>query len=511
MNRRTRKPLVSSPCVADTSSVIGLSALVRSRPDDWHELLRRRAASVRLDRHAIVGDLIGTRVDAAALPRSRRDLGRLRSARWCASVLARHAAPLRVLAVTSESADRIEARLIECGLAPSSARKVRAHLVQLRGCVARELGVVVPPIDPPAAAPAPWTPRLDWSGYGATREWLSSVDAAACDLVAACHLRPSTVLRLRVRDVGDGGRTVRVRGRRVRHVLPVPAFLREDLLELARGGEPAAPLFPGRSQSHGLSVVTLRRRFKAATRGALDTDLDLRDLADLATATLGAGSANPSGRRVALGRIARRWVALEEPPSRVESNSAVVPRERGLRRRLERAEDRVSGLEASASRTARRLRSSKKAAERSVSDLRARSEAQDRSIQDLRWEMRAALDGLSERLAQVERRGGSGPKAARRQAAEVVELRTGLDSVQEKVTKIDGALRRTRSAVRTNAGLTTALIMDRAVTQQSKPSSVTGAAQIHRGAPGVRPDADAIDVQVHQFFEALDSWERGPD
>lgn|GEM_PF-4426293 len=476
--------------MADTSSVVGLSALARSRPADWHRLLRRGARSGRLDGYSIVSDLVGTGIDAAALPRSRRDLGRLRSARWCASVLGRHAGHIQVLGVTSETADSLEAQLIEQGgLAPSSARKVRAHLVQLRGCVARELGVAVPPIEPPTAAPTPWNPRLDWSAYGATREWLTSADRAACDLIATCHLRPSTVLGLRVRDVGDGGSTVRVPGRRMRHVLPVPTFLRADLAELARSGESNAPLIPGRSDS--LSVVTLRRRFKTAGREALDADLDLRDLSDLATATLGPGSANPNGRRVALERIARRWAALEEPPGRDDSEPVIVPRERELRGRLERTEDRIRELQASASRAVRRSRSSKEAMQRSVTELTARCDAQQRSIQELRRETtrqtRKAMDGLSERLAHVEGRVGLAPKAVRRQAAVVAGLRREVASVRAQGAKYDRGLKRVKRALHANAVLTAALVMERAVANQpaSSPGPNSGMAA-GRDSPGMR-------------------------
>ncbi len=406
-----------------------------------------------------------------------------------------------MLAVTAKTADLIEAELIERhSLAPSSARKVRAHLVQLRGCVARELGVVVPPIEPPAAPPDTWTPRLDWSGYGAAREWLASGDRVACDLVAACHLRPSTVLRLRVRDVGDGGRTVRVRGRRVWHVLPVPVFLRAGLVELARDAEPVGQLFPGRNRSNGLSVVTLRRRFKAAVREALDVELDLRDLSDLAAATLGAGSANPSGRRVALERIAGRWVAMEEPPRAEDAQPVVVPRDRELRGRVERTEERINGVEANATRTARRLRSSTEVMHRSVRDLKARSDAQDRSFQELRWDLRAAVAGLSERLARVERGGGAGPKAARRQAAAVAELRAEVALLQEQGAKRDAGLKRMKKAVSTNSALIAALVMDRVVANQPGPSPGSSyVVAAGRESSGVG-SADAMLRQLSEFF-----------
>ena len=339
------------PCVGNTASVDGLKDLGRVRPRGWAKLLVRHAPDANLDVWSTVSEVVGTRVDERALPRSDRDAGRLRQARWCAAVLAEHVPHLRVLDVDCQVAVQIEETLIQVhGLAPSSARKARGHLLALRDSVARRLGRAelgeVPATGPPEA----WQPRLDLDGYYTARVRLPWALRVATDLLATCRLRPATVLALRVADVGPRGATIRLWGRGGPRELPTPAFLQADLAALARGGAGDAPLWPGRTREGTYGVAALRRRFRAAAEETLGEGRDLRDLSDLAASVLGPASANPAGRCAALERVAPRWVRLETPPLG-NTPASGVPRSAG--RAVE--DPRVDVLEGELARIADRL------------------------------------------------------------------------------------------------------------------------------------------------------------
>lgn len=462
-----------SPCLSDTASVVGLSALARERPHDWHRLLIRHAATGRTDAVARVSDVVGTRLDAACLPRSTADLGRLRSARWCASVLARHAGSVRLLGATTEIADQLEAQLVEHhGIAPSSARKVRAHLVQLRDCLARALGVPVPAIAPPPEAPAAWTPRLTWADYASVRAALAPSERIACDLIAACRLRPSAVLRLVVGDLGVAATTVCVRGRRRVHHLSVPTFLRGDLVVLADARAPAELLFPGRTDGKGMSVVTLRRRFQVATRRALGADLDLRDLADLAAATLGPRSANPSGRGAALRRVASRWIEPTSPPSPRGQPASLVVNPRPDRAALEQ---RVSALERTGSRTTARIAGLERRTRGAIGSLTSRSNRSEKEQWQLLRDLESLRDDLCDRLAALEKRIAPAPRVWSRQQNAIRTLRADVSALEHEAKARDKRLERARSALRVSVALTGALALDR-ISDHAAPVSSGAAA-----------------------------------
>ena len=448
-----------SPCLSDTASVVGLSALARERPRDWHRLLLRHAASCRIGTDARVDDVVGTRLDAACLPRSSADLGRLRSARWCASVLARNAGSVRLLGVTTEIADQLEAQLIrQHEVAPSSARKVRAHLVQLRDCLALALGVPVPAIAPPAEAPAAWTPRLTWADYGSVRAVLAPSERIACDLIAACRLRPSAVLRLVVGDLGVAATTVCVRGRRRAHHLSVPIFLRGDLVVLADARAPAELLFPGRTDRKGMSVVTLRRRFQAAASRALGANLDLRDLADLAAATLGPRSANPSGRSAALRRVASRWTEPTSPPSHRGQPASLVVNLRPDRAALE---ERVSALERAGSQATARIAGLERRTRGAIGSLTSRSNRSENEQRQLLRDLNALRDDLCDRLVALEKRIAPPPRVWSRQHNAIRTLRADVAALEQEARARDKRLEKARSALTATIALTGALALDR--------------------------------------------------
>ena len=458
MSRRppsSTAPATPPPCVHDTSSVAGLRALVRKRPSDWNELLARGAPDARLHPYVVVADVVGTRADVAALPKGPDDLGRLRGARWAASVLRRNAGGLGLLAVSERTAEALETTLIKRrGIAPSSARKVRAHLLQLRASVARQLGVVPAPVAPPASPPALFNPRLDLASYREVTERLSPSDRLACDLVLALRLRPATVLRLEKHDVAPEGRAVVVRGRHLKHRLPVPAFLRQPLADAARGGEPSEPLFPGRDRARGLSPTTLRRRFRRAAHEVIGEDRHLRDLSDLGTATLGPGSATPRGREVVLRRVADRWSVATQPPSLETSTPTLVPQAP-----REPLAVKVAALEALLEEVTRSLRAALDANQQQLRALDARTAAQRNAGRQLREDLDALKRGLQE-AARAPRRAGQDPNAEQRKA---------FAETQRQVTRLVGEVGRSRRALAAISPLVIALTVDRA-SQNNDPT-----------------------------------------
>ena len=159
--------------------------------------------------------------------------------------------------------------------------------------------------------PDPWTPRLRWRDQTTIRQHLSWELRLACDLLTAGRIRPATVVALLGQHVGPDGRSLRVRDRKHRHTLSVPAFLRAELALLATRGERALVLFPGRTRGGTLCVTALRHCVHSAAEEALGEQRDLRDLSDLAASVLVPTSGNPGGRTAALTRLASRWVSAD--------------------------------------------------------------------------------------------------------------------------------------------------------------------------------------------------------
>jgi integrase len=284
-------------------------------------------------------------VPAVAATSRSRSAGALRGARWRAEVLANHFGDTRILDVDLATVDRAETCLVdEVEVTPRSARKLVRQLLDLRRAVADALGAPQLPdvgLGPLRPAPDPWV-ALD--EYAVLRSWLPEELQPATDLIVGCRLRPATVLQLRGDDIDPVGRTIRVRGRWKTHLLPVPAFAREDLDLLARQVGPGAPLFPGRTQGSTLNPTTLRRRVQRVSAERLGKEVNLRDLGLLAEFVLGPSSGNPAGRRAALRRIAADWSEIDAPPE-WEAEEDVEQVDDETRQGVQRLTERVTKLE----------------------------------------------------------------------------------------------------------------------------------------------------------------------
>ena len=439
------------PCAFDTASVDGLKELTTLAPRSWPGLLVDRAPRLRLHGGVTIGEVIGTRGDLRALARGVHDVGRLRQARWSAATLRQHFSATRVLEIDLAFAEKVEDWLVGTrGLAPSSARKVVEHLLALRGSIAE--AARAPRLDD-ARLETAWTrePPLTIEQYAALRLELPLKPRVAADLVTTCRLLPATVLGLVFEDVGAGGRTIAVRGRRQRHVLPVPAFLRGDLTAVAEEAGPGQPLFPGRSGAGTFGPAALRKRVQAASTAALGYAVDLRSLGLLAESILGDASGNPVGRLAALRRLAPTWRLIDEPPvseGAEEPGAAVVGADgqvseldelrvqiEALQEEVEagRAERRALGHRADSARSARRaLRESGKRLEVRVDRL-ASIESELAVGVD---QAKAALEALNEAITQVNRRTKGDLRAAHQRFA-----------TAEAVASLEEQLLRTRTAV----------------------------------------------------------------
>lgn len=441
-----------APCLTNTASVSGLNALIRAHPKDWHTLLRRHAPRPPLHHRATIGEVVGTAFDEAALPRGRSDQGRLRTARWCAATLARHAGDTRIVAVDEACAEEIEQHLIDAhSIAPSSARKARAHLLALRDFMAQRLGVEGLERTPPPDRPVPWVPRLTWEDYAATRPHLSWGLRLACDLLATCRLRPATVLALRGQDVGPDGRSLQVQGRKDQHTLSVPAFLRADLALLVKRGERAAPLFPGRTRGGTLGVAALRRRFRAAAEVALEQPRDLRDLSDLAASLLGPASGNPSGRGAALSRLAPRWASADAPPPSdvLAATRSPSGKQLDLDERLRVIEEHMAALDG---RTDDHLTALREDTWRAFAKVQRQLDTARRGME--------ALQAGAPQPAQVERRLSRLESIATKAADRRIEerrrlplLHADLDELRARVKEAEKSAKRARGAALTLSGL----------------------------------------------------------
>lgn len=452
MNRTpSSRPAPNSfACVRDTASVVGLATLVRSHPQSWPRLLARGARDVHLHRDSTVRQVVGSRLDEAALPRGRRDMGRLRGARWCAATLARNFGDLRVLDVDADKAVWLETTLIQDhGVAPSSARKVRAHALALRNSVARRLGTEPLQLLPSSGRPVPWEPRVQWSGYQRVRAVLPWELRVACDLVATCRLRPSTILRLRGQDVGSDGRSITVQGRRRRHTLPVPAFIQAELLMLANGRGAGVALWPGRTLAGTLGVTTLRRHLKSAAREAVDEEWDLTDLADLAASALGTASANPRGRKSSLRRIALRWVSVAEVPL-----DPVMPAHAG---RLESLQRSVDALRSEVEQSRRRSLANRKATLHAFKEVGHTARRTHRGVENLREDVETLKEDspvvarLTKRLDKVEAWARRTDGSKRRDLDRA--LRVEVSSLKGELRAVAESSRRTQTAVMGLVGL----------------------------------------------------------
>jgi len=252
----------------------------------------------------------------------------------------------RILDVDGEFAKRAEDFLVEdVEVTPRSARKLVRHLLGLRTAVAARLDApALPDVELGPLRPAP-EPEVSLDEYAVVRSWFREELRPGIDLIVGCRLRPAKVLQLRSDAVGPGGCTIRVRGRREEHLLPVPAFAREDLALLACRVGPGAPLFPGRSKGSTLNPATLRRRVKEVSREHLGREVNLQDLGHLAELVLGPASGNPAGRLAAVRRIAVDWEEVEWPPGWEAAEDIVEEDHGGLQEVVSDLLDRVAELE----------------------------------------------------------------------------------------------------------------------------------------------------------------------
>ena len=384
-----RKPSVRKrtrvePCQLDTSSVVGLTRLVRARPRDWRNALIERAPRVHLHPGISIGEVIGTVADLHCLPTALGGHGRLRHPRWCAGILREEVPDMPLLDVDLPWAEELETWLVEQRpLAPASGAKVISHLLALRSRIAERLGQ---PQLPEAGSPRTWRPQeteVTIEDFSRTRRQLTHLSMVAATLIAACRLPAAAVLSLRSRDVGPGGATIRVgpRGRRVE--LLVPAFLRDDLnqVAMAAASSPDRPLFPGRLAGQPLRPPTLRRHVQEASMRALGRQVDLRALGRLAAEILGPASGTPVGRRAALQRIADDWYAVGCPPRR--------PAEAGDPRRRAGPEPR-SQLEGELETLKEELRT----ARQTVGNLQENSARMRNGVAAMRRQLDARIDSL---------------------------------------------------------------------------------------------------------------------
>ena len=209
--------------VSDASFLEGVGAHADSRPGVWARDLHFWTPPLRgpLDRLRL-GDVLSTKANRRAMPRSNRDTHRIHQPRACSRRLAEHRGDRLLLEL--DSAEELQALLndlLEHGHAGSTARRTVSYLrCLIRDCCSN-VGIVSKTSRPPRG-PARRVGRASLrfvpspQQIAAVLAVLPLVHRVAVALAVAAGLLESEILGLRRRDILDGALVVRTGGIRGR-------------------------------------------------------------------------------------------------------------------------------------------------------------------------------------------------------------------------------------------------------------------------------------------------------